>query len=352
MTLLFIYLAVAIGVSFMCSVLEAVLLSITPSYVEQKAQQSPRAGALLRGVKDNLDKSISAILILNTFAHTMGAAGVGSQAIQIFGEKWETIIAVLLTLAILYLSEIIPKTLGANYWRQIAVPAAAVINTLVKIVYPLVWVSGAITRVFDRKKTSDVSREEILAFAALGYKGGVLGTQENAIINNILTLREVLTQHILTPRTVVQAFEKNTTPEDALNSVGSEHFSRVPIYENDIDHVIGVILIKDLLQRHRNSDLPGSVGEMADEIFRVSAQLPVLQLLDLFIKRAEHIFLVEDEFGQTVGIVTLEDAIETLLGREIIDETDTITDLQGFAKRKFRDQIKRQRKLDEHETSR
>ena len=344
MALLIIYLVIAIGVSFMCSVLEAVLLSITPSYVEQKLQESPRSGKVLKSVKNNLENSISAILILNTFAHTMGAAGVGAQALKLFGEQWETVIAILLTLAILYLSEIIPKTLGATYWRQIALPAAHLINLLVKLVFPLVWFSSVITRFFTRKKRFHISREEILAFATLGYKGGVLANQENLIINNILKLRDMQTAHILTPRSMVHAVDKSASPVEVINLPRSEQFSRVPVYDHDIDHIVGVVLIKAILEGHRAGELPDTVGEMADNIYRVSEKLPVLQLLDVFIKRSEHIFVVEDEFGQTEGIVTLEDAIETLLGREITDETDTITDLQSFAKRQFRDRIRRKDK--------
>ncbi len=345
MTLLLIYLSIAIGVSFLCSILEAVLLSVTPSFVEQKLQQSPRSGKRLKLVKDNLENSISAILILNTFAHTMGAAGVGGQALKLFGEKWETAIAIALTLAILYLSEIIPKTLGASYWRQIAQPAAFLITLLVKLVYPLVWFSSTITRLFTKQKMSHISREEILAFATLGYKGGVLGNQENLIINNILTLREMRVQHILTPRSVVHAVEKSTSPEDVLNLPRSEQFSRIPIFEENIDNIVGVVLVKDILERYRKNQLPKTIGEMTDTIHRVSEKLPVLQLLDVFIKRSEHIFVVEDEFGQTEGIVTLEDAIETLIGREITDETDAIDDLQSFAKRKFRERVRRNDKL-------
>jgi CBS domain containing-hemolysin-like protein len=163
MTVLVIYLAVAIGVSFICSVLEAVLLSITPSYVENLASTRPRASASLIRVRERLDESLASILILNTFAHTMGGVGVGSQALQIFGARWETLIAIVLTLVILYFSEIIPKTLGATFWRPLALPAAILINVLVKLVYPLVWLATRLTRLFSRKRQNEVTREEIVA---------------------------------------------------------------------------------------------------------------------------------------------------------------------------------------------
>ena len=170
MTLLFIYLTIAIGVSFLCSVLEAVLLSITPSYVEQTAQTNPKAGELLARLKDQLDESLSSILILNTFAHTMGAAGVGAQASKVFGAQWETLIAVVLTLAILYFSEIIPKTLGATFWRRLAIPSAFIIVWLVRLVFPLVWLATRITRLFSNSENNEITREEIIALASLSIK--------------------------------------------------------------------------------------------------------------------------------------------------------------------------------------
>jgi CBS domain containing-hemolysin-like protein len=211
MTLLFIYLAIAIGVSFLCSILEAVLLSVTPSYVEQTAADKPRAGRQLTDVKERLDESLSSILILNTFAHTMGAAGVGSQALQVFGAEWETLIAVLLTLVILYFSEIIPKTLGATYWRQIANPAAFIIAWLVRIVYPLVWISTRLTKLFSDKEGNEITREEIIALASLGHRDGTLFAHENEYLSNILSLREVRTEQVLTPRSVVHMLDQDMT---------------------------------------------------------------------------------------------------------------------------------------------
>ena len=186
MTLLFVYFAIAIGVSFLCSILEAVLLSVTPSFAEKILSDRPRAGGMLNQVKERLDESLSSILILNTFAHTMGAAGVGAQALQVFGQKWETLIAVLLTLAILYFWEIIPKTLGATFWRQLAIPSAFIIAWLVKLVYPLVWISTRLTRLFSRNKGQEITREEIIALASLGLRDGTLMSQENEYLANIL----------------------------------------------------------------------------------------------------------------------------------------------------------------------
>jgi len=344
MTLLIIYLLIAIGVSFACSVLEAVLLSITPSYVEKTLVDKPRAGRLLVTVKEHLDESLSSILILNTFAHTMGAAGVGSQAIRIYGEKWETLIAVLLTLAILYFSEIIPKTLGATYWQKLAIPAAFVIKWLVKIVYPLVWFSTRLTKYFSKNKGNEITREEIIALASLGHKGGSLFQQENEYLSNILRLREIRTEQILTPRTVVHMFDQSKSVSEALNDPRTREFTRMPIYQDTPDNITGKIIKHDLFEAERNGNGAAPISDYAKKIYRVSEKLPVQQLLDLFIKHRAHLFLVEDEFGQTAGIVTLEDAIETLLGREILDESDKIEDMQELAKEKYRERLRQNEK--------
>lgn len=340
MTLLFVYLAIAIGVSFLCSILEAVLLSITPSYVEKTTLVSPRAGRRLTKVKEQLDESLSSILILNTFAHTMGAAGVGSQAIRLYGEKWETLIAIILTLAILYFSEIIPKTLGATFWRKLAIPSAFIISWLVRLVYPLVWISTRLTKLFSDNKDNEVTREEIIALASLGHRDGTLFSQENEYLSNILRLREIRTEQVLTPRSVVHMLDQNVTVSEALDHPQTKQFTRMPIYGKGIDDIKGKIIKRDLFEAERAGHGSDPISNYAKPVYRVSEKLPVQQLIDLFIKHRAHLFLVEDEFGQTAGIVTLEDAIETLLGREIVDESDMVEDMQEFARDKYRERLR------------
>jgi CBS domain containing-hemolysin-like protein len=347
MTLLFVYLFIAIGVSFLCSILEAVLLSITPSYLEKLNLERPRSGQVITGVKERLDESLSSILILNTFAHTMGAAGVGSQALQVFGEKWETLIAVLLTLVILYFSEIIPKTLGATFWRTLAVPAALVISWLVKLVYPLVWISTRLTKLFSGAEGKEITREEIIALASLGHREGTLFSQENEYLVNVLNLREIRTEQILTPRTVVHMLNENMTVSEALKDPQTRQFTRVPIYGRGKDDVTGKIIRMDLYEAERGGRGDEPIKAIARDIQRVSEKLPVQQLIDLFIKHRRHMFLVEDEFGQTAGVVTLEDAIETLLGREIVDENDTVADMQALARGKYRERLRASKKKEE-----
>ena len=340
MTLLIIYLAIAIGVSFLCSVLEAVLLSITPSYLEQVSTERPRSGRIIAKVKDRMDESLSSILILNTFAHTMGAAGVGSQALQVFGHEWETLIAVLLTLAILYFSEIIPKTLGATYWRTLAVPATLVISWLVKLVYPLVWFSTRLTKLFTHNKGTEITREEIIALASLGHKDGALFSQENEYLSNLLSLREIRTEQILTPRTVVHMLDEQLTVKEALDDPMTRQFTRIPVYGESMDDVTGKVIRVDLFEAERNGHGSVPIKDLAKPVVRVSEKLPVHTLLDQFIKNHMHLFVVEDEFGQTSGIVTLEDAIETLLGREIVDESDMVADMQELARGKYRERLR------------
>ena len=343
MTLLIIYLVIAIGVSFLCSVLEAVLLSITPSYVESVAQKHPERGKILSGVKNRLDQSISSILIVNTFAHTMGAAGVGAQAASVFGTRWETLIAILLTLAILYFSEIIPKTIGATFWRQLAVPAAHTIHWLIKLVYPLIWVSTLITKIFKKNNKDEISREEIIALASLGHKMGSLVSQENEYLTNVLKLREIKTKQILTPRSVMHSLEESLTVSQAIEHEKTKQFSRIPVYKGDQDNITGLVSNRELLLGDREGKSDLEISHFSKPITRVSENLPVQQLLDLFIRKKEHLFLVEDEYGQTAGIVTLEDAIETMLGREIVDETDTVEDLQKLAKGKYRSRLRQEK---------
>lgn len=346
MTLLFVYLAIAIGVSFLCSVLEAVLLSITPSFVEKLQQEKPRIGKKISEVRDRLDESLSSILILNTFAHTMGAAGVGSQAMQVFGPEWETLIAIVLTLVILYFSEIIPKTLGATFWRQLSGTAAYVIAWLTRLVYPLVWVSTRLTKLFNESKENEITREEIIALASLGHKDGALFSQENEYLSNILRLREVTTEQILTPRSVVHMLSASVTVSEALDAPETRQFTRIPVYGDSVDDIHSKVIRSDLFEAERRGFGNSPISEFAKPIMRVSEKLSVHHLLDMFIKQKMHLMLVEDEFGQTVGIVTLEDAIETMLGREIMDERDTVEDMQLLARSKYRHRLRKNKASD------
>lgn len=248
-----------------------------------------------------------------------------------------------LTLVILYFSEIIPKTLGATFWRQLAVPSSYVISILVKLVYPLVWLSTRLTKLFSDSKGNEITRKEIIALASLGHKDGNLFTQENQYLSNVLNLRDITTGQILTPRTVVHMLPQNMTIREALDRPETRQFTRIPVYLNTVDEVQGKVIRADLYEAERQGLGDEALSSVAQSIMRVSEKLPVQQLLDLFIKKRAHLFLVEDEFGQTAGVVTLEDAIETLLGREIVDESDKVEDMQALARSNYRNRLREEK---------
>ena len=249
MTLLFLYLFLALGVSFVCSALEAALLSITPSYIESLKQKGKAYGKVLEKLKLNVDRPLAAILSYNTIAHTVGAAGVGAQAVKIFGEAYFGIISALLTLAILVLSEIFPKSLGATYWKQMAPIMGKVLNFMILSIYPLVKVSEWMTRFFKNQEGNKTSREEVTALTNMATREGVLEENESKIIYNLIRFQSILVYHVMTPRTVTVALEENTSLKDFLLDTSIKKFSRIPIYEERIDQVTGYILKYDVLDR-------------------------------------------------------------------------------------------------------
>lgn len=356
MTLLITYLSIALFVSFMCSVLEAVLLSSTSSYIETLSKDgNSKTAKKLKDLKANIDKPISSILILNTFAHTMGAAGVGAQAQLLFGNEWQTLIAFVLTLLILYVSEIIPKTIGAIYWKNLLVPAAYIIFFMIKVTYPLVWFSSLITNYISRGKKDEInfSRDEIMAVVSMGEKEGSIHSKESVLIENLFKLKNIKTKEIMTPRSVVFALKSDTTVEEAIEDDKMYIHSRIPIYSESIDDIIGIVFNQTILEESVEERDHTILRDITVPVHKISENVPVSVLIDLFVKRKTHLFIVHDNYGQTSGVVTLEDAIETLLGVEIVDEMDEVEDMQAFAKDKskqFQDKLlvekKRIQKLD------
>ncbi|CAM3450786.1 CNNM domain-containing protein [Arcobacter aquimarinus] len=356
MTLLITYLSIALFVSFMCSVLEAVLLSSTSSYIETLSKDgNSKTAKKLKDLKANIDKPISSILILNTFAHTMGAAGVGAQAQLLFGNEWQTLIAFVLTLLILYVSEIIPKTIGAIYWKNLLVPAAYIIFFMIKVTYPLVWFSSLITNYISRGKKDEInfSRDEIMAVVSMGEKEGSIHSKESVLIENLFKLKNIKTKEIMTPRSVVFALKSDITVEEAIEDDKMYIHSRIPIYSESIDDIIGIVFNQTILEESVEERDHTILRDITVPVHKISENVPVSVLIDLFVKRKTHLFIVHDNYGQTSGVVTLEDAIETLLGVEIVDEMDEVEDMQAFAKDKskqFQDKLlvekKRIQKLD------
>ncbi|MDY0238047.1 MAG: CNNM domain-containing protein [Campylobacterales bacterium] len=332
MTLMFVYAALAVTLSFFCSLFEAILLSLNYSYIEVLKKNKPKVASILTNLKENIDLSLSAILIVNTISNTAGAAAVGAQAVRVFGIEWMFYVSAVLTLLILFISEIIPKTIGALYWKELSSIAAFGIRFLILITKPLAIVAIFVTKKISGKHQGyHMTREEFLQSALLGEDAGILDEKESDIIENTLLLNKSKVKDILTPRSVVFAVDKKETIEEILEKEEVHKFSRIPVYDGTIDNIIGMVMAKKIFQEAiKDSNI--SVKEIMQPIFSINENIPVSYALDMFIKRREHMFVVTDSYEQTEGIVTLEDCIETVLGVEIMDEADTTEDMQAFAK--------------------
>ena len=318
MTLLVTYLLLTLILSFMCSLLEATLLSSTSSYIESldKKGYSPKTVDLAKDVKQNIDKSISSILTLNTFANTMGAAGVGAQAAIIFGSNWQAVIAFALTLMVLFISEIFPKTLGAIYWRKFIVPAVYIISFMVKITYPFIFIATFITNTLQKGRKNEVnfSKDEIITIVNMSEKEGVLQAKESVLIKNLFKLKNIKAKDIMTPRTVVFAFDSKTTLKEALLNDNLYVYSRIPVYNESIDDIAGVVFKQTILEKRVKKKKKTLLKDIIVPVHKVPENISVSTLFDMFIRMKMHLFIVQDEYGQTSGVVTLEDALETLLG--------------------------------------
>ncbi len=353
MGLLLAFLFVSIFFSFLCSILEAVLLSITPAYVGIQEQKGGHLAKDLVRFKEDIDRPLAAILTLNTIAHTVGAIGVGSQAAVLFGGttielfgvsliSWEAVIAGLMTLAILIFSEIIPKTIGANNWESLTPFSITALKVMLFALAPLVWVSQYITRHLNRDKSKPVlSRTDFIAMTRLGTESGALEENEQTIIHNLLRFSRVLVKNIMTPRIVVIAASDTMTIREFHEQNADLPFSRIPIYHEQNDNVTGYILKDELLLKLVENEGDLTLNAIRRNIIVVHKTLPIPELLDNFISRKEHLALVVDEFGAMEGIVTMEDIIETLLGLEIVDESDSEEDMQALAKKNWERRAKR-----------
>lgn len=346
MDLLILYFSLAIGISFLCSILESVLLSVSMPYVSVMEKKRPKLGALLKQHKVHINKSIASILILNTMANTLGAAAVGAQAESIYGYEAVFYVSVILTFAILFFSEIIPKTIGALYWKELAPVAAYIIKFFIWLTYPIVLITLFVTNRISNNKdgTSSLTKAELLESTLLSEDEGIIDEKESDVIENVLHLNEIKIRDILTPRSVSFTLNENRTIQDIIeNEEGIFRFSRVPIYKDNIDNITGIVLTKKIFQQALK-DKTAMVGTVKKEIYQINENITVSKALDLFIKRKEHMFLVVDSYDQTEGIVTLEDCIETLLGVEIMDESDNVEDMRELAKQQMK--IKRKQNQD------
>jgi len=337
MLLLFTYAMIALGFSFLCSVAEAVILSVTSPYITLMQQQGRRAGDLLAKLKRQINSSLAAILTLNTIAHTVGAAGAGAQAAKVFGSAYLGVASGVLTLLILVFSEIIPKTLGAHYWKQLAPLTAYLLQGLIWVLYPFVKLSELLTRGLSHGPgLTGFNRQELAAMAQLSAGEGHLEKQEIRILTNLLRLRETRVTDAMTPRTVVFALSENLTVEEFFWKYGSERFSRIPIYHADREHLDGFVLRSDLLLAQARGNTATRLSTYRRQMSALPATTSMARAFDEFLRQRAHLMMVVDEYGTLQGILTLEDILETLLGLEIVDEGDAAVDMQALARRLWR----------------
>ena len=342
MVLLITFLLVALVFSFLCSIAEAVLLSVNVPYIALLEKKKKPSGPLLRSLKAEINKPLSAILTLNTIAHTIGAAGVGAQVTVVFGSTFLGIASVILTLLILIFSEIIPKTLGAHHWRRLAPATAYGLRFLVWGLYPFVWLTEKMTRGLAEGPTLiGFSRQEFAAMAEISAEEGQLAQSESKLLKSLLLQRETLVRDAMTPRPVVFSVSAASTVAAFFASHEAVRFSRIPIHLEDRDHLDGFVLRSDLLLAQANGK-----GGMTLEQFK--RNLPVLpdsltlaKAFDRILRERSHIVQIVDEYGCLAGILTLEDIIETLLGLEIVDEGDKAVDMQEYARHKWRERARR-----------
>lgn len=349
---LLVFFSISIVISFLCSLWEAVLLSISPSYMQIQLNEGGKLGPILKDFKDNIDKPLAAILTLNTIAHTVGAIGVGQEATKIWATSNPLITGLVvpgvMTAAILILSEIIPKTLGATNWRLLAPFTVKSLRLVILALTPIIYLCQSITQLFNaNKETSVFSRHDFLAMAQIGSEEGHLDQTEGQLIHNLFQFKTFQVKDIMTPRTVVVSAPQEMKARDFYERQDELVFSRILLKEAAGSEIItGYVLKDEVLEHLIDDDQDKALGDFRREIIAVPEHYSVFKLFNDFIEKREHIALVADDFGGIAGIVTMEDIIETLLGAEIVDETDTTVDMQDMARKKWRSRYKRHRMID------
>jgi CBS domain containing-hemolysin-like protein len=337
MLLLVVYIAIALGFSFLCSIAEAVILSVTHPYISVLEQEGHGSARLLRRLKHNINDPLAAILTLNTTAHTIGAAGAGAQAAVVFGNAYLGVVSAVLTLMILIFSEIIPKTIGAVYWRQLAPLTAYTLKFLIWILYPFIKMSAVLTTLLSHgHEHGRFRQDEFTAMAQAGVEEGKLRERESVILHNLFQLREARVSDVMTPRLVVFSLDETLTVADYFENFSGSRFSRIPVYQGERDHVTGFVLRSDLLlaQARGNSGKPLSVYRRGLDAVPDTSSLQ--NAFEILLKERSHILLIVDEYGGMEGILTLEDVLETLIGIEIVDEMDKVEDMRKLARKLWR----------------
>lgn len=347
MALLLVYLFTALFVSFICSIMEAVLLSVPISFLKASAAGGKKSHLKFIKYKEDLDKPLSAILSLNTIAHTVGAAGVGAQATIVFGEAYFGLVSAVLTILILVLTEIIPKTLGASYSKELVTSASSTIGVMIFITYPLVVISAFITKLLS-KNTNDftTSREEISALAHIGLEEGIFADKENKIIQNLIQLRHVKVSEIITPRVVVVIASEEMTLQEFFLNKDFLRFSRIPVYRENRDNITGYVFRAAIFEKLAEDRFDLKLKDLKREIVTLAESTTLDVAWETLLSNREHIALIVDEYGGMDGIATLEDVIETLLGFDIVDEKDQVENMKDFAMQKWKNKQKSIKKPD------
>ncbi|MFP4106338.1 MAG: hemolysin family protein [Phycisphaerae bacterium] len=342
---LFVFALLALAVSFLCSMLEASLLSIPASHVAMLVEQGSAVGKKLQRMKAQVDRPLSAILTLNTVAHTVGAAGVGAESAIIFGEAWVGLASAIMTILILVLSEIIPKTLGAVHARKLTGFTVWATRIMMIVTWPIVIMLEWVNRLVGHKRQKEpLSRAELVAAVHLGRQAGAVDAQEFKTLRNLMSLGQVKVSDILTPRTVLSALPEDQTVRQVMDGDATLRYARIPVYRGSIDNVTGYATRFEITEAFRAGRAGAELSELARPIKPVPEQASVSDALNQMLAEHEHILLVVDEYGGVEGIVTLEDAVETMLGLEIIDEADEAPDLQEVARELARRRAERARR--------
>ncbi|WP_324261942.1 CNNM domain-containing protein [Altererythrobacter sp. H2] len=345
MTMLVIYIGMALGISFLCSLLEAALLTLTPSAIQTAKTNGATWADRLAELKQNVDRPLAAILTLNTVAHTMGAAGAGAEYVRIFGNATQAFFAAGLTVAVLVLTEIIPKTIGARYAAGLGPFVARVLPVMITALAPLVWFSQQLTRLITFGKAAHVPqhREELLAVARMGEESGQIHSRESDVLRNLLGLDKVLTADIMTPRRAVFSLPGTMPLDDFLQATRGKPFTRIPIYAGTPDEITGFVIKSEVLEKFVH--LGPDSGQTLESVVRPAATtldtLPIDRVFKRFVEQHHQLMLVFDEYGTMVGVITLEDVVETIFGIEILDEVDKVADLQAYARELWQDRAAR-----------
>lgn len=330
MSLLIAFVVLSITVSFICSILEAALLSITPSYIAQQKLTQPKLYEKLKVLKDKIDQPLAAILTLNTVAHTVGATGVGAQVTVLFGDGYLGIASAVMTFLILVLSEILPKTIGARYWPALAPILPMMLNSMIFILKPFIWLSDQIMKLFGGGHHEHDLRQEIKALTILGRELNKLDEDEQRVIANILDLHDIKVRDIMTPRTVCETAKPDEPLENLLERVKKDQFSRYPVLDND-EAPLGIVFRYDMLDIADGM----TAADLMKPVKVISDKISVEQLMSQLMREQQHMSLVYDEYGSWLGLVTMEDVIEAIIGQPIMDETDDIPNMRRFAKRRW-----------------